>query len=124
MHDDASSNSSKQDKLQRFVETNVIWNQTHLVEDKLFDIDEVENLTYTEGELKDIGYSDVEEAMNDGADVKEVFQWFLVTDRFADRLNKHHEPLIRNDYGNWWGRTCCGQAIDLDAVIEAIFDEL
>ena len=124
MHNDASSDPSKQDRLRRFVSANVIRCQTHLVEDKLLDIDEVENLFYTESELKEMGYSDVEDAMDDGADIKEVFEWWLVDEWFANRLDEHNEPLLRNEYGVWWGRTCTGQAICMDSVIEEIFDEL
>lgn len=122
MQYDASANPSKQELLRKFVDIHVIHCQTLLVQEKVLDIDEVENLFYTESELLDMGYPDVETAINDGADIKEVYEWWLVDEWFADRLNEHEEPLIRNEYGTWWGRTCTGQAIYIDCVIEAIYD--
>jgi len=54
---------------------------------------------------------------------QEVFQWFLVTSWLADRLEAIGEPVLRNDYGDWWGRTCCGQRIALDPTFWVIFQE-
>ena len=124
MHHASSVDTTKQDKLRTFVANHVYLCQTYLVEKKLFDIDDVVNLFYTDSELIEMGYSDVEEARDDGADFKEIFEWWVVSDWLAKRLEAHGEPLLVNDYGTWWGRTCTGQAILLDFVIEQIYDEL
>ena len=45
----------------------------------------------------------------------EVCEWYLITDSWvADKLKKLGQPMLDNDYGTWWGRTCTGQAILLD----------
>ena len=54
------------------------------------------------------------EAVRDGAEAKEVFEWYLVSAWLADKLDSLNEPLLKNGYGTWWGRTCTGQAIALD----------
>jgi len=40
------------------------------------------------------------------------------------KLEEKGEVIMRNDYGEWWGRSCTGQAIFLDGIIEKIYDEL
>ena len=124
MHHASSVDTTKQDKLRQFVNNHVYLCQTYLVEEMLLDIDHVVNLFYTDSELKEMGYSDVEDARDDGAEIKEIFEWWVVSDWLAKRLEAHGEPLLINDYGTWWGRTCTGQAILLDFVIEQIYDEL
>lgn len=50
----------------------------------------------------------------------EVMEWWLVTDWLAERL-KEQGGVIIDDYGcYWWGRTCSGQAIYMDAVMTEI----
>lgn len=50
----------------------------------------------------------------------EVMEWWLVTDWLAERLKEQGEVII-DDYGCcWWGRTCSGQAIYMDAVMTDI----
>lgn len=124
MHHASSVDTIKQDKLRTFVNNHVYLCQTYLVEEMLLDIDHVVNLFYTDSELIEMGYSDVEDARDDGAEIKEIFEWWVVSDWLAKRLEAHGEPLLINDYGTWWGRTCTGQAILLDFVIEQIYDEL
>ena len=124
MHHASSVDTIKQDKLRTFVNNHVYLCQTYLVEEMLLDIDHVVNLFYTDSELIEMGYSDVEDARDDGAEIKEIFEWWVVSDWLAGRLEAHGEPLLINDYGTWWGRTCTGQAILLDFVIEQIYDEL
>lgn len=54
----------------------------------------------------------------------EIFEWWIVSDWLADKLEVHGEPILKSDYGTWWGRTCSGQAISMDSVIEDIYKEL
>jgi len=124
MHHASSVDTTKQDKLRKFVDRQVLLCQTSLVESKLLDIDDMVNLYYTDSELKEMGYSDVDEARDNGEDFKEIYEWWVVSDWLAGQLEKHGEPVLINDYGTWWGRTCTGQAIHLDSVIEEIYDEI
>lgn len=52
---------------------------------------------------------------------KEIYEWWIVTDWLLDKLEAHGEAVLRTDYGEWWGRTCTGQSIVLDSVIEDIY---
>jgi len=51
---------------------------------------------------------------------QEVFEWWAVTDWLARHLDAIGEPVLMNDYGNWWGRTCTGQIIMLDGTLQKI----
>lgn len=55
---------------------------------------------------------------------KEIFEWWLVSDWLLKKLERHGEPILKTDWGGWWGRTCTGQAISLDGVIEDIYMDL
>jgi hypothetical protein len=105
-------------KVKRIIDTDILANQTSLVNDLLdipngeFTYDNITGMSYTDEECEEQGLEEGE--------FKEVFQWFLVTDWLANRLDEINEPLLRNDYGQWWGRTCCGQSIELDGTIQAI----
>jgi len=54
---------------------------------------------------------------------KEIYEWWLVRRDFLDDLEEKGEPVLRTDYGDWWGRCTTGQAILLDSVICNLYDE-
>lgn len=132
-----SINISKQRKLDAFVSNEVIMLATQLVEDLLevsmygqkplggIELDTIENLYITdEATAKAYGYDSLEAMQEAGEDRREVYEWWIVSRWLYERLRQKGEPVIDSDYGYLWGRTCTGQAILLDAVIEEIYDEL
>lgn len=55
----------------------------------------------------------------------EIFQFFIVSDWLADKLSEIDEPVAKDFYGvSWWGRTCCGQAIEADGTIQKILENI
>jgi hypothetical protein len=59
-----------------------------------------------------------------GRDDIEIYEHWIVSERLADRLEQHGEVIERDFYGlTVWGRATTGQAILLDGVICAIYDE-
>ena len=96
-----------------FVDKNVLYNQSGLVEDCLsnerLQWDDVENLY--EGE-------------EDDQKEQEIFSWYLVSEYLADELADKGEPVLRAANCQWWGRTVFGQLIESDSVIEDIFNSL
>lgn len=50
----------------------------------------------------------------------EIYQWFLMDDRLLYQLEQRGEVVLNDEY---WGRQCCGQAIEMDGVIIEIFKE-
>jgi hypothetical protein len=54
----------------------------------------------------------------------EIYEHWIVSDWLAARLEQRGELIERDFYGlTIWGRACTGQAILLDAVICAVYDE-
>lgn len=53
-------------------------------------------------------------------EIAEVFEWWLVTGHMQDALIRLGQPVLKTDFGVWWGRTCTGQAVYLDAIISRI----
>lgn len=55
---------------------------------------------------------------------QEIYEWWLITDWLADKLRKHGQPVLANDYGTWWGRTCTGQSFTCDYSLQLICCEI
>ena len=119
---------TKQEKLSQFVSNNVLKCDTMLTEDLLkegkFSHDDIENYVIDPKEYKDYGFENAKEFEDSGENVNEIFEWWSCTDWLIEKLAKKNEPILRTDYGDYWGRTCTGQAIRLDRVIEDIYDDL
>lgn len=61
----------------------------------------------------------------DYPDGREVFEHWIVSEWFADKLEAAGEVIEKDFHGlTIWGRTCSGQAILLDSVICDIYDAL
>ena len=128
-------NEIVQDITQNFIQDHIYRNQssliTHLQENYIegFNFDDIENLYMTDKEILYL-YSDlndlvtdqelIDEVRNNGEDMNEIFEWYLVSDWFLNRLREINEPVIDNDYGEYWGRCCTGQAICLDHNIQEL----
>ncbi len=124
-------NTVKQQALDSFVGREVYTNQSMLVEkllqDNAIDYEDIVNLNRTDEELRENGYEteeEIEEARDNRDDEKDIFEWWLVSDYLLRRLEKKDEPILKTVYGSWWGRTCTGQAIKMDYVIEQIYDNI
>lgn len=62
-------------------------------------------------------YKDDEEAEEEP---QEIYEYWLVTNWFGEKLRNHGEPVYER-WGNWiWGRCCTGQSIALDYVVAEI----
>ena len=56
---------------------------------------------------------------------QEIFEHWICTEYFIDRLEEHGETVVRDFYGlNIWCRATTGQAIHCDWVIISIYEEL
>ena len=66
------------------------------------------------------GIDEWRDAVNDCATPAEVYEWWEVGDWLAEQLADAGEVVIRNGYGDWWGRCCTGQAVYLDYTIQRL----
>lgn len=130
--------------LNRVIRKDILLNQSDLVNmllgRELIDFGDIVNwypdpYSFTDEEIKEAsryyGISleglDVENIRDDLADImepKEIFEWWAITDWLAGKLENVGEPILFSDYGTWWGRTCTGQSIELDGVIQKITENL
>jgi len=55
---------------------------------------------------------------------QEILEWWICSDWLLEKLEAHGEAVLHTDFGSWWGRTCSGQAIMMDGVIERIYISL
>jgi hypothetical protein len=55
---------------------------------------------------------------------QEVFEWYAVSRWLAKHITAIGEPIIDNEVGQWWGRTCTGQAILLDGTFQRIIGRI
>jgi len=53
---------------------------------------------------------------------QEIYEWWVCSDWMIEKLRSLGEPILTNDYGDWWGRCCTGQAIKLDNIIDRIIE--
>jgi hypothetical protein len=135
-----------EERAQRFVDQNVLTGQSMLIEHLLargdipgFTADEITNL-YDDSmaavdeyltHQSDLGAQDWQELPFDRREElarehgfepepQEIFEWWAVTPYMAERLSEIGEPILDNDFGTWWGRTCTGQAICIDYTIRQL----
>ncbi len=67
------------------------------------------------------GYlTQLRDAVRDNAEAAEVFEWWLVTDWLCRQLKATGEVILDNGYGSWWGRTCTGQGLIMDGMLQRI----
>lgn len=73
--------------------------------------DDISNLYYTN--------EDGEE------EAHEIFQWFAISGWLARQFREIGIPVLMSEtYGNWWGRTTFGQAIDQDGEWDDLLEHL
>jgi hypothetical protein len=127
-----------QDITKDFISPHIYKNQSYLVTNLMqqeiegFYYDDIENQYLTDEEIIKYHLDDIE-LNEDSKEItfdildeykyenpKEIFEWYLVSNWFLDKLKEINEPIINNDYGEYWGRCCTGQAIYLDYDIQEL----
>ena len=117
-----------QDIASQLVSNNVYACQSMLVnelmEKSILTCDDYENFFMSESKIKEYHNvttdEEVQELRDNGSDINEVYEHWLISDWLLDKLREQEEPILETDYAVWWGRTCSGQAICLDHVIQKI----
>ena len=123
-------NGIAQDIARDFISPHIYRNQSYLVTDLMkqeiegFYYDDIENQYLTDEEIElDENSKEITSDMLDDFrydNPQEILEWYLVSDWFLDRLREINEPIIDNDYGEYWGRCCTGQSICLDYNIQEL----
>ena len=141
------STQKQKDRVEQIIDREIYANQSSLVFEVLLNehdlYEEIEN-RYDEGSCRIeeylIGEAEVEEQAIAKLDEQErielayekgfspepheIYEWHLVSNWLANKLRLFDEPILDTNYGTWWGRTCTGQAISLDGIIQQIVSTL
>ena len=79
-----------------------------------------DNLNYRA--LEEFDYDRIEWPIDEETDEpREVFEWWIISPWLADKLKAQNECIIKAGFVNIWGRTCTGQGVAMDSVIEDIY---
>jgi hypothetical protein len=54
----------------------------------------------------------------------EIFEWWIVTGRFYEKLKEKGQPVLEWGNNYYWGRCTTGQAILLDYVVSQIAEDM
>lgn len=91
------------------------WLEENWGDDQDINIDE-------EAELEESSYfwSDYETELEDHREEVDIFEWWLVDSWMAGQLGEIGETTLSAGGLHFWGRTCTGQAIELDGTIQQV----
>ena len=106
--------------IEKLLDKNLLANQTLLIDDLL-----CHQETIVEDDIRNQYHiPEIDEFGNGEEELQDIMQWWLVTEWFADQLDSKGAPIIKSEFGCWWGRTTYGQAVSDDTVIQDIAKEL
>lgn len=69
----------------------------------------------------DYYYNQYIDHLKEESEEQEVFQWYLVSDWLANKLEAIGQPILRTDSNILWGRTCYGQSLELDGTLQEVY---
>ena len=115
-----------QDITRQFISKHIYACQSHLVSElmskEVIQLEDYINLYKSDETIKsdyDVETEEeIQEIRDNGEDMQEVFEHYLCSDWFINRLKEQNEPILETDLDTWWGRTCTGQSIYLDHNIQ------
>jgi hypothetical protein len=109
------SEGEKQNILSDFVAREVLYSVSTLIQD-------IGEDSLLQNDIYD--YMDNFEEDKETGEYPEILEYWLVSDYLLNRLKEKGEVVMEDYHGlSIWGRTCSGQSIMLDNVIEDIYIE-
>jgi len=113
------------DFVHREVYTCFTYEMGEILKKEIVNYDDIENLYLDcEKNYKDYGYKSAEAMQDDGADIQEIYEWWIVSEYLYRKFKEKGEPVLEWGNNYYWGRTTTGQAILLDSVITSICREM
>ena len=108
--------------IREFINREVYVNASHLITDVI-------NVRCLNGHLKrsleDFDFDNIDWPTDkETGDPVEVFEWWIVSSFMGRKLLEKEELIIKSGTLTIWGRTTTGQHMQLDSVIEDIYDEI
>ncbi|PHN04335.1 hypothetical protein [Flavilitoribacter nigricans] len=56
-------------------------------------------------------------------DPQEIYEWYLISEWLFYQLRDLEQPVLKTDYGFFWGRTATGQAMIMDGTFQKIAEQ-
>ena len=120
--------SIKQDIARNFINAHIFINQSYLVDElfekEIINYDNIHNLYFTDGQLiVHFGLTcneNLQHLRDNGEDQQEIFEYWVCSKWLINKLKDIGEPILETNMETWWGRTCTGQSICLDFVIQQL----
>lgn len=101
------TNLKKEKQATQLINNHIFTNQTYLI-NSILQINQI------------ISWTDICNLFDQDDNPQEIYEWWLISPWLAKRLREAGEPILKTDFGYWWGRTVTGQAIKFDYVIQSI----
>jgi len=134
----------KQKEIDRLIDDSIGFNQSSLIDkmlnDFIFEFDDIENSFIPFGKYGDYKgeceFCQEQEQIIDAElnackecyleyneNTHEIFEWWPVDDCLAYKIEEIGSPILRNEYGNWWGRTETGLSLTFDSTLTRVAKE-
>lgn len=81
------------------------------------------SVTRLERQLKTLE-RDIDELRQAESEPQEIFEWWLVSDYLANKLEALGHPILREHSCTWWGRCTTGQQISADYALGKIAEDM
>lgn len=128
------SESVRQEKNRILVDREVFicfsYPMQELLEKEVISFEDMENLYLSYEQIKESSLRDwdkigdeeeeIQAIRDNGEDMQEIYEYYIVSEWFYDKLKQLNEPVIEWAGVYIWGRTCTGQSICLDYTIDEI----
>ena len=94
------------------------------LQEQIDKLEELEDLTEEQEKQLNNLKNQIEELESEQEEPQEIYEWWSVTNWFADKLKAKGQCIVSDGYNSYWGRCTTGQAILLDGVISEIAEDM
>lgn len=94
------------------------------LQEQIDELEELEELTQEQKEQLEKLNDKIEELENEQEEPQEIYEWWSVSNWFADKLKAKGQCILSDGWNSYWGRCTSGQAILLDHVISEIAEDM
>lgn len=99
-----------------YIKNEIIVNQTYLINAALLLSESISGIEWD-------NVNNYPTINDEPGDLIEIYEWWLVSDWLAEKLQQIDEVILSSDVHSYWGRSCTGQAIILDGTIQRIVEK-
>jgi hypothetical protein len=129
-----NSESERLEKVYFLIKNEIYYCQTLLVnkmiergyefEELCIDVDDIVNYSVSSNDaiLQD-EYELLTEMREEEYIEKTIYEWWLISDNLAKRIENAGGVVVYSVYGTWWGREETGQSLKFDYILNTVVDK-